>query len=176
MYSHYSMLPNDDILNEFDEMTFLSELVPLEPPNLCPISNEITSLNTQLERLSLDVRTQSFRVAIERAKRQKLGTLIRKVKRDLHSPKYLIDHMQSDITDLHRCMADSQRKYDHKISQIATLAYRSLTRMHQLLITFTPYIPMTVEAHVEVFQLNYEFYRTTKLLKPQTETMESLLV
>ena len=133
------MLRHDDILTDFNEITFFPEMIPLDPPNLCPISNEVVFLSSQLERLSIDVHTHSLRVAIERAKLQKLGTIIRKVKKDLISPKQLSNQIQCDITNLHRRMTDLQREYSHKLAQVNTIAYRSSSRVHQLLITLIPY-------------------------------------
>jgi len=83
------MLFNNDIFTDFDDITIFPELLPIDPPNLCPTSTEITSLSSWLEKLTSDVYTQSLRVMIERAKRQKLETIIRKLKRDLISPKHL---------------------------------------------------------------------------------------
>ena len=130
----------------------------------------------QMETLTIDVHTQKLRVMIERTKRQKLETTIRKLKRDFISPRQLSHQLQNDVNNLHSRMSDMQHRYDHKIAQINTTAYRSLARVHQLLITFTPYVPMTVETHVEVSQLNYELYRTIEQLKPHSEATESSIV
>jgi len=70
-----------------------------------------------LEKLSIDVHTQSFRVAIERAKRQKLGTMIRKIKRDVISPKQLSSQIQCDNTNLHRRMTDLQQEYSYELAK-----------------------------------------------------------
>jgi len=63
----YSMIHFDDLLNDLNEMPLFPEVMPLVPPNICPVSDEITLLNSRLEHLSLDVHTQSLRVTIERA-------------------------------------------------------------------------------------------------------------
>ena len=80
------MLSLDDMINDFNEIPLFPKMMPLDPPNLYLLPNEVASLSSQLERLSIDVHTQSLRVAFERAKRQKLGTMIRKIKRDVISP------------------------------------------------------------------------------------------
>ena len=77
------MLLNENILTDFDDITIFPELLLIDPPNLCPTSNEITSLSFHLEMLPIEVQTQSLRVMIERAKRQKLETHIKKLKRGL---------------------------------------------------------------------------------------------
>ena len=70
----------DVLLNELNDMPLFPEIIPSSPPNLCPMSEEISLLNSRLEHLSLDVHTQSFRVTIERAKRQKFGAVVNKMK------------------------------------------------------------------------------------------------
>ena len=149
---------------------------PFSPPNLYPTPDEVASLNLQLEQLSFDVHTQCLRVAIERAKSQRLGTMISKIKRDIISPKKLCRQLQYDNKNLHKRLTDLQQEYSHKLAQVTTVTYMSLSRVHQLMITFTPYILMTPETHADVTQLNYELYRIIEQLKFQTEATKSTVV
>jgi len=139
------MLHLDDLINDFIEIPLFPEIMPFDPPNLYPIPNEVASLSSQLEKLSIEVHTQSLRVAIKRAKRQKLVTMIRKIKRDIISPKQLSSQIQCDNTNLHRRITDLHQEYSHKLAQVTTVTYRSLSLVHKLMITFTPYIPMTAD-------------------------------
>jgi len=91
--------------------------MPLGPPNIYPVPNKAASLSSQLEKLSIEVHTQSVRVAIERAKRQKLGTMIRKIKRNVISPKQLSSQIQYD----NRRITDLQQEYGHKLAQVTTV-------------------------------------------------------
>ena len=84
------------------------------------------------------------------AKRQKLGSIIKRVRRNLISLNQLSNQIQYDIVNLHKRISDIQHEYDHKIAWISAITYRSLSRVHRLFITFTPYIPMTVEIHSDV--------------------------
>ena len=104
----------DDLFNDLNEVPLFPELImPLSPPNLCPVSEEISLLNSPLEHLSLDVHRQSLRVTIERAKRQKLGTIIRKIKRNIISPKMLRDQTQHDNNHLNRRLTNFQQDFSH---------------------------------------------------------------
>ena len=170
------MIHFEDLINDFNELPLFPEVVPLGPPNLYSVPDEVASLSSQLEQLSIDVHTQSLRVAIEIAKRQRLGTMMRKIKRDIISPKQLSSQIQYDNNNLHMRLTDLQQEYNHKLAQVTTITYRSLSRIHQLMIIFTLYIPMTTEAHVDVSQLSYELYRTIEQLKSQTEAIESTIV
>ena len=89
---------NNDILIDLNKIPFFPETIP---PNLCPTLNEIISLNSQLEKLSIDVYTQSLRVEIERAKWQELGSIIKRVRRDLISLNQLSNQIQYDVVNLH---------------------------------------------------------------------------
>ena len=74
--------------------------------------------------------------------------------------------MQNSKAELHQ-------QYKGKLTRVSTTAYRSLARLHHLLITFTPYIPMTAETHAELSQLNDELYRSVDQLKTQNEITET---
>jgi len=61
---------------EFNDFDFFNEGFPilpetllLNPPDLLLPPNDIAALTSQIEKLSIDVNTQFFRVEIERAKR-----------------------------------------------------------------------------------------------------------
>ena len=166
---NYSMIHFEDLINDFNELPIFPEVMPFDPQNRYPVPDEVASLNSRLEQLSIDVHTQSLRVAIKCAKRQILGTMIRKIKSNVISPKKLYSQTQYDNDHFHRRLTGLQQEYSHKLVQITTVTYRSLARVHQLMIIFTPYIRMTMEAHANVSQLNYELYRAIEQLKPQIE-------
>ena len=172
MYLNYSLSRDNNILTDIDEMPFFCEMIPSDPPNICPMPNEMIALNKQLDKFSIDINTQSLRIGIERAKRRKLGSVLKRVRKELVSLNHSSDQVPSNITNLHRRISDLQQEYDHKIAQLSTVAYQSLTRVHHLLTTFTPCIPMTIEIHEKVSQLSYELYRTSEQLKSQTEIVE----
>ena len=79
---------------------------------------------------------ETLRVEIERAKRQKLGSIIKRVRIDLISPNQLSNQIQHDIVNLHKRISDLQQEYDHKIARISTITYRSLFHAHQLFIIY----------------------------------------
>ena len=117
------------------------ETFPLDPLTSAPPLNEIALQNSQLERLSLDVHIQSLCVEIECAKWQKLSSTLKRVRRDLISSNRISIQLRHDIYILRERVRELQYMYDDKIARIGTVSYGSLARIHQLLISLTPYIP-----------------------------------
>jgi len=71
------LLPEDPMLND------LFQIDDLPTPVIHP---DITELSRRLDHLSLETNTQGLRIAVERAKRQRLQATIRQVKQDLSLP------------------------------------------------------------------------------------------
>ena len=115
--------------------------------------------------MTIETHSQKLRQVIERTKRHRVEATLKRVKRDVVSHRQLLYHLQQGDTTHQKQLVDLQRQYEDNLIKMSTTAYRELVRVHQLLITFTPYIPMTVEAHTEMSHLNYELYLTVEQLR-----------
>jgi len=109
---------------------------------------------------------------MERTKRHRVESTLKKIKRDVVSHKQLLHHLQQDDATHQKHLADLRRQYEDSLIRVSTTIYIGLVRVHQLLITFTPYIPMTVEAHTQVSHLNYELYLTVEQLQNPSGSVE----
>ena len=67
--------------------------------------------------------------------------------------------MGNDLNALSGVVRNMQYNHNDDLARVCTIAHRGLIRIHQLLISFTPYIPMTAETHSDIAQMNYELYR-----------------
>ena len=144
-----------------NEFVFNIDRFPLFPETFqLDLRFLLTLLNSQLEKLSINVHTQSLLVEIERAKRQKLSSAPKRVRRNLIFPKRISTQINDDLDTVLERVRELQLMYENKVARIGTVFYRSLGQIHQLLISFTPYIPITAETHSDVSQLNYELFRT----------------
>ena len=63
-----------------------------------PENPDISLFNNQLERLNIDVNTQSFQITVERIKRQKLHAKFKRVKRELIPKNKIIGNLQYTVT------------------------------------------------------------------------------
>jgi len=68
------------------EGSFLDDIFHLDDPNIAITHPDIAALNQRLDHLSLETNTQALRIAVERAKHQKLRATIRQVKQDMLPP------------------------------------------------------------------------------------------
>ena len=93
----------DSLFNVEGFATF-PDIFPLNPPDLLPPSNEIALLNTELEKLSLDVHTQSLRVKIEKVKRQKLRSKLKRVRQDMIPQNRILTQVHRDFNTLRENM------------------------------------------------------------------------
>jgi len=64
------MNSNDIALNH-DDVEFLNEPLPFLPADLFPSTDDMLTLNKQIELLNLDMNTQSLKVEVEKLKRRK---------------------------------------------------------------------------------------------------------
>ena len=67
-------------LIDYDFPLFNNEF-PVDPPFLTPSLADLTASSNRLEGLQLDYSTQSLRIKVERAKRQKLGVNLKRIKK-----------------------------------------------------------------------------------------------
>ena len=72
-----------DLLHEEPMLNDLFQIDDLIAPVTHP---DIVEINRRLDHLSLETNTQGLRIAVERAKRQRLQATIRQVRQDLSLP------------------------------------------------------------------------------------------
>ena len=85
------LLPEDPILNDLFQIDDLPTLVT---------HPDIAELNRKLDHLFLETNTQGLRIAVERAKRQRLQATIRQVKQDLSLPCPDITMLKNELDHL----------------------------------------------------------------------------
>ena len=85
-------------------MTLFPELFSLDPSGMFLQSDEIASLSAQIKHLNLDMHTQSIRVEVEKVKRQKLRSKLKRVKREMIPNNHFISQICPDISLLHESM------------------------------------------------------------------------
>jgi len=85
------LLPKEPMLNDLFQIDDL--ITPVTHP-------DIVELNRRLDHLSLETNTQGLRIAVERAKRQRLQATIRQVKQDLSLPCPDITMLKNELEHL----------------------------------------------------------------------------
>ena len=86
----------DLILNEL-EFPLFPETFPADPPDLLLPPNEIVSLTAQVERMNIDIHTQSLRIEVERVKKQKLRARLKRIKREDLPTNRILSQVRHDM-------------------------------------------------------------------------------
>jgi len=85
-------------INDFDlikcEFPPFPDNFPVDPPILTPSFADLTTLNTLLEGLRIDTHIQSLRIKVERAKRQRMRTTLKRVKREIIPKRHVLAQLQ----------------------------------------------------------------------------------
>ena len=135
------------------EGSFLDYLLDAEIPLPAIQSTDIITLNQRIEQLSLDANTQALRLEIEKAKRQKLSTTVRRLKQDLLAPHPEIIKLRQDIDILRSEQNSNNYWLEAEIASNSVVTFCSLSRIHQILTIMSPLLMLPVNHSPDLNQL-----------------------
>jgi len=160
---------NNNLINLTEDPT-LPNLLPEDPlPSdlfqiddmIAPITHpDIVALNQKLDNLSLETSTQGLRVAVERAKRQRLQTTVRQVRQNLSTICPDVAKIRNDMEVMQDHQNTINFQLDGETARTSTLAFRSLSRIYQLLAVIVPCMILPSKDNHEVVVLMQELNRT----------------
>jgi len=139
---------------------FLDDILHWDDPTIAITHSDITALNQRLDHLSLETNTQALRIAVERAKRQKLRATIRQVKQDMLLPCPDIASLRYDIETMRGSQNIINYQLEGEITSLNTMTFRCLSRMHQIIALLLPHVIMPSDNNCELNQLLQELART----------------
>ena len=142
------LVPEDPILNDLFRIDDLS--IPMMHP-------DIVEVNRRLEHLTLETNTQGLRLAVERAKRQRLQASVRQVKHDLVIPSPDLLAIRNELNE-HQNAINYQ--LDGENAWTNTLTFRSISRICQILAALIPCATLSSESSPEVEILLQELTNT----------------
>ena len=118
------------------------------------------SLNSRLEHLSLEINTQSLRIEVERAKRQKMRASLKQLKQEISTPCPDIAPLRQEISVIHENHNATSYHLEGEITRLSTMSFRCFSKMHQILVLLLPHISIPSNECTDVVQLLNEFTRT----------------
>ena len=124
----------------------------------------------------IEMNTQSLRIDIEKAKRQKLNTKLKKDKHGHAPPAPLLTKLQNDINILSEQLGVIRNIYESEIARIGLTTYRYFSRLHQILIAVVPRIAMPKPEHQDTSQLLYELLHNIEQLRSPSDSSFSTIV
>jgi len=161
---------NDDDLLMFDDHELLYPNLSFpEPPVIVPTMNDLNILTCRMDQLDVDLNTQNLRNKLEKNKRQKLSATVKNIEREVALLTKTITQTKNNIATLTQQVENLTCQYNRDMAQLATVNYRCLSRMHNIIIATLPYINMPPQNHEDLAQMAYELLRTIYQLPiPQT--------
>ena len=121
---------------------------------------DIVGLNCKMDSLTIESNTLGLRTEIERAKRQRLQASLRQVRRDLAATKQELIEIRSELQQFKDVQNTINYQLDSENARTNTLAFRSLTRISELLTTMIPGAPLSPTSSYEANILLQELTTT----------------
>jgi len=111
---------------------------------------DLDALNRRLDHLSLETNTQGLRIAVERAKCQKLQASVRQVRQDMSIPCPDIVMIKHNLEAMRENQNAINYQLDGEIARTSTLTFRCLSRIHQIMAALVPCVTMPSEDNYEL--------------------------
>ena len=172
MHSNY--LFNDEIdpviPDLLPEGSFLDELLNTDVPAPMIPNADIVALNYRFDQLFIDMNTLSLRIEVEKAKRQKLNAIFRKLKQDLLSPHPELIKLRQNFETLRSEQNSINYHVEAEIASNSVMTFRGLSRIHQILAIMLPQVPPSINPNPELNQLLQELARTLQQFRVEYTT------
>lgn len=153
----------DPILPDFmPEIHMFGDPLHVDDLTIPIIHPEVAELSHKLEHLTIESNTQGLRLEIEKTKRQRLQSSVRQIKRDLVAPRSDLVELRNEWTQFKDCQNAINFQLDGENAKTNTLAFRSLSRINQILSLLIPGIPLSPESSPEVKILLHELSLTVQ--------------
>ena len=160
-----------DLINPNND-PMLPDLVPegCNDNNMFPLDDlivpmpydEINNLTQKLELLTIDTNSNGLRIEVERAKRRHLQTKIKQTERNLSLASSEITVLRDEIVRLREQQNLINLQLDGDHARTSTLAFRSLSRISQILSTLALRNAPTYEPNSEIEVLLHELDLTIR--------------
>jgi len=147
------LLPEEPMFNELLQMDDLTMPVP---------HPDVVELSRKLDNLTIESNTQGLRLEIERAKRQRLQASVRQVKRDLAIPCPDLIEIRNELNQFKEYQNAINYQLDGENARTNTLAFRSISRICQMLAALISCASLSSESSPEVKILLQELTNTVQ--------------
>ena len=147
------LLPEDYLFND------LPNINDMPVPN---ISSDVSELKRKFDHLTIEINTMNLRLEIERSKRQRLQTIVRQLKRDIAAPYPELLEIRNNLSKFIEQQNTTNYVLDGENAKTNTLAFRSISRICELIAAITPGVSISPEALSEVKVLLHELTLTVQ--------------
>lgn len=162
---------NNSMINLIEDPT-LPDLIPeghifdelfhMDNPTIPIVHPDVTELSRKLDNLTIECNTLGLRLEIEKTKRQRLQSSVRQVKRDLVAPSPDMIEVKNELTRIEKQQNAINYQLDGENARTNTLAFRSISRICQILAALIPGASLSPESGPEVAILLHELSLTVQ--------------
>ena len=117
-------------------------------------------MTDRMNRLDIDMNTHRVRLELEKTKRRKLRASMNNLKHEIHPNTEEVNRIRYDLSTLQERVGALDTIFNNELARISSLTYRSLLRIHHLMITIIPYLTMPPDNYFETAQLANKLLRT----------------
>jgi len=139
----------------YDELLNANDLDMFTP------NPDLTDLTRKFEALNIDSNTHGLRIEIERTKRQRLRTMIKRLRQDFTAACADIVILREEISQLREQQNAVNFQLSNENTRTNTLAFRSLSRIAQILALDLPH-SLSIESRNEIEILLQELHSTIR--------------
>jgi len=155
-------LTNDPLLPDLiPEGHIYDDLLTMNDFPLFAPQPELMDLTRKFESLSIDSNTHGLRIEIERTKRQRLQTTVKRLRHEFSAACADIAILRDEINQLREQQNAVNFQLSNENARTNTLAFRSLSRIGQIL-SLGPLSTLPVENYNEVEILLQELNSTVR--------------
>jgi len=151
-----------DFPDLFTRESAVPNLTPAEEELIRMLPSELKAINARIDRLETALNTQTLRLELERAKRQKLRIAM---KQHRHETPAFHPEAQKQLIETNLMRQEAiNYQLGGDIDRLNTLAFRCLSRMQQLMSFVLPCVLVTPNDYPDVTCLLEEIGRTLQQL------------
>ena len=147
----------------FDDL--LNESFPIFPEPLPTPVEDIVQLSQRLDQLSIEVNTMTIKLELEKIKRRRLRKSLKQSNDEILALKNELIRRNQDNIALNEQLALMSQTVFSEIACLTQRTYICLGRIHHMLISAVPRIPMTEADHWDLSQQAMELLRALHLIR-----------
>jgi len=128
-----NMNENPDVPDLIPADLLFDDLLDINSTMVPAIPNELNELSRKVEQLTIEYNTMHLRLEIERAKRQRLQSIVKQLKREALSPCPVASTVKQELKEFKEQQTATNYMLDGENAKTNTLAFRSISRICQLI-------------------------------------------
>jgi len=147
------LIPEDHI---FDDLLNVDNMI------IPTMHYDVNELNRKIDNLTIEHNTLGLRLEIEKTKRQRVQSSVRQLKRDVVIPCPDLLELKNELIQFKEQQSAINYQLDGENARTNTLAFRSISRICQLLTALIPGTMMSPGSNPEIKILLHELSLTVQ--------------